>query len=564
MHGDTKPLNDELSIGVNEQDDLKSLEATNKYEASLSDHFRHVMRTVPNPLAIITSCRPGIERWEESSVGALVNSLTSVSIKDEDVLVSFNLKQGSTTFQAISTSKQFAVTFPGNDAGGAALARIFTMGNDPPLFSGKDTFLQRVNTQDSAKANSQPPPIVTFKNKSKGVSAMSFGFVCELASVMEHGDHVIVVGKVLPGEIYTGYQDAVVAKYDQTTPFQTSQSTLPYIHGQYAHPQFDAGVNNCWKYDDKYLGRNFKNKSLNERNSARDFYVKRLKLLEKATEAIDDPSIADWRARRLSIGQIEQYSDYYQRRLDEVKTRSTEAETTSSQIVKQKANLSSEALQQEEEVFSSRLSQIEKSLSSIEGQLSSMANRAEGTRTVDGEPTQETLVAKMNELLNNADYIEERLYLIGLAKTSKQTQQTRDIEKTAKTARGHNSQIQHGLKRFIGTKRGASIEQLQHAFRRYAYGEAESMLLLMQAESQSEVIDGATLEQLQSRTAFNTSRKAAMELLLRERWSKRDPAEVQEKLFLPLHWKAPINEAVDKDTEHRHRINESILLLKDD
>ena len=176
------------------------------HKERLSHSVRKAMRSVPHPVAIITSSETLNE--EGASIahrGLTVSSFNTVTL-DPTPIVSFNIKAPSSTYDAIQKSKKFIVHIPAANLVGSRMASLFANPSENPFDAQRDLLLEDFQQDDSNE-----PPLLQVK------AAFSFAVHCDLLKEVNIGDHYVVFGKA------TGISHG-----------ETSKAALAYMNGAYA------------------------------------------------------------------------------------------------------------------------------------------------------------------------------------------------------------------------------------------------------------------------------------------------------------------------------------------
>ncbi|EXJ74436.1 uncharacterized protein A1O5_02732 [Cladophialophora psammophila CBS 110553] len=185
----------------------------------LRERVKGLMRHVPHPVAVITSTDTsahadgGPSTWR----GATVSSFNTVTL-DPTPIVSFNIKQISTTYGAIRASGLFNVHLFLCDQTGREIAEKFARGNLYCPFHSSDgtlaTFARwRSDTPSALLANS--PPIIQYFPKLQ----IRCRYLPEKAVEIE--DHMVLFGEV-------------EHVYDRLDGVDDSNVCLYYVNGRYA------------------------------------------------------------------------------------------------------------------------------------------------------------------------------------------------------------------------------------------------------------------------------------------------------------------------------------------
>ena len=241
-------------------------------EPPVSHQVRNLMRSVPHPVAIITStsiytassstiATSGSSRAPTLDLfkGATVSSFNTVTLTPDPV-VSFNITRKSSTFAAIQLSGVFMVHLmasaavldddgdTGKEVGerqAEIIATKFAMGNEGKPFHDEDGKLgewvdlaaQAGNASKKGAASGvsstrkvSMPPVIKSETSS-GEQIVSFRLLCEhmKEKTVSIGDHVAVFGKVIEAV------DCVEIKKDEFgKEKEERRSALAYVHGRYA------------------------------------------------------------------------------------------------------------------------------------------------------------------------------------------------------------------------------------------------------------------------------------------------------------------------------------------
>ncbi|OQU94002.1 Flavin reductase like domain-containing protein [Cladophialophora immunda] len=195
----------------------------------LRERVKGLMRHVPHPVAVITSTDTSVNANGDPSAwrGATVSSFNTVTL-DPTPIVSFNIKQLSSTYEAIRASGLFNVHLFLCDHMGQKIAEKFARGNASSPFHRRDGTLAsfarwRSDTAPALRPNS--PPIIQYFPK--------FQIKCRFLSekAVEIGDHMVVFGEV-------------EHVYDRLEGVDGSDICLYYVNGRYA--QGPLGSTHGW------------------------------------------------------------------------------------------------------------------------------------------------------------------------------------------------------------------------------------------------------------------------------------------------------------------------------
>ena len=192
-----------------DQESIKELLEQHKQEldenvspADLQRSVRHIMRHVPSSVAVITAACMDSESNSQIPLGIAVSSLSTVTL--DPPTVSFNVRCPSRTLDAIRAADgRFRVHFLDSEPHGAAIADLFTKGNDQQAFQKR---LQA--TKITLPTSPFPPRILD--------EAVVAALECRVSREFTVADHVIVVAKV-----------------SDTRGQNITKSTLSYVQGDY-------------------------------------------------------------------------------------------------------------------------------------------------------------------------------------------------------------------------------------------------------------------------------------------------------------------------------------------
>lgn len=195
--------------------------------------MRALMRRVPQAVSLITATdeeAPGSPRRVVT-----ISSFTTVTFEPE-VIVSFNLKLPSATFDAIQSSKRFDVNILKSNEGAAETASRFARGHaassvgNAPIAATSDVRRRR------EEFSQVTPPLRAGENDIR--SLVSFCIQCTYMpeKTVQIGDHVVIFATVrkVPDKGYSGplnNDDMCLAyidgRYGQVKPFSTQPQARP-------------------------------------------------------------------------------------------------------------------------------------------------------------------------------------------------------------------------------------------------------------------------------------------------------------------------------------------------
>lgn len=171
-----------------------------------SEKVRHLMRSVAHPVAIVTaSPESGNSSGRSTNPrhwrGATVSSFVTVAM-DPSPVICFNIKQDSSTFHTLNSSRRFNIHVLASNAVAEEVATKFAGGNAlEPFHDGEGNLEWWVEAADSEDGHH---PSIRAKTNEVEAEEDSFRLVLfrlHCAILPEHtvhvGDHVVVFGEVL-------------------------------------------------------------------------------------------------------------------------------------------------------------------------------------------------------------------------------------------------------------------------------------------------------------------------------------------------------------------------------
>lgn len=197
----------------------------------LQKSVKQVMRHIPHPVAVITatdiSSHPtgGEQGWR----GATVSSFNSVTLTPVPV-VSFNIKQISSTYDAIKSSGVFNVHLLSEAVESTGVAIKFASGNASSPFHTEDgeieSFAHLTDPVRTASSGKLAPILQSWDDK--GQLMVPFRFHCRYLGdkTVEVGDHVVVFGEV--SQVF--HDDNAFHDQAATLP----KPCLVYVNGRYS------------------------------------------------------------------------------------------------------------------------------------------------------------------------------------------------------------------------------------------------------------------------------------------------------------------------------------------
>ncbi len=181
----------------------------------ISTQVRHAMRSVPQPVVLITST--DMSTGSPIYRGATISSFNTVTLEPEPI-VSLNIKRPSSTFDAIQSSGYFAVHLLRASLAASKLATAFTKGSSGSPFNDLGPNFDIARRKIGAKKS--PPAL-----RSAHVP-FRLGCAYRHDKTVELGDHVVIFGTVW--HVYIGN-----VKGSDDTAAQTDEPCLLYAGGQY-------------------------------------------------------------------------------------------------------------------------------------------------------------------------------------------------------------------------------------------------------------------------------------------------------------------------------------------
>lgn len=165
--------------------------SASRWKRTAPQDIRLLMRRVPHPVAVITANLPA-HKPPESFCAMTVSSFNTVCLEPK-VVVSFNVKLPSATYDAIQASGHFDIHLINSTVEGAAIAELCSTGRGRDLFKADDGE-SPPPTPSTAEAQEeeegQPAPLRS--------TDVMFALQCRLLEpAVKVADHVVVLGEVL-------------------------------------------------------------------------------------------------------------------------------------------------------------------------------------------------------------------------------------------------------------------------------------------------------------------------------------------------------------------------------
>lgn len=551
------------------------------------------MRTVPNPVAIVTTCQQDVDDPDDGLLGATISSFKTVCVKP-DPYVSFNLFRDSRTYKIIKEHKYFCITVPQNDVAGYRLARAFAYKNGRSALE-TDGDGARVQTQHwplaleggkPADMRHIPPTIVMSGLEHAKSNGLAFAFLCEYHDSVSAGDHVVVTGKLLPATITSASPWGRDEYYGDI--FASSDMTLAYVHGFFGNPEIIGGLDQSWKMDDLYATQAADKVTGKTRRKAIKFFESRLQVIEEALTVLsgDDPKpyalqtreVA--RARLLSPERLLQFRKHYQDRLLQYSTALKASVTNAGYAhvnpfpqpgaqedeqgdkeaimlrgwkeayVREKTLLSDAELENEENVYLARLEALGltedppqdpnlgediveqpgvRNVAHTPSSSSDVLNTGNAASSVSEETLSVAEAVRKQRLI---EHFEERLTLIRQAKKRKAEALLHPVTPKLKYIQMTNPETQrHWENRFLGSKRQVSLDQVLNDYRTYQLQVTEARLARIQVLYQEGQYDDDLVVQLEDRIAFYEQRLDLTAQAISEKYENPDSPSLNRNLY---------------------------------
>jgi flavin reductase (DIM6/NTAB) family NADH-FMN oxidoreductase RutF len=223
QENDKRALQLQLSGSAQQAPNMVPAPSTSHGEESPSSftkrRMRQIMRRVPQAVAIVTATdiRDPQNPWR----GVTVSSFTTVTFEPE-VIVSFNLKLPSATFEAIQCSGRFDVNMLKSNHKGAEVASQFARGHAASPFGNAQS---EASLYASRRATTMPlfaPPRLAQESGRGGL--VSFRIQCTYMTekTVQLGDHVVIFATVKG-----------VPEWSRNHLVRQENKCLAYIDGRY-------------------------------------------------------------------------------------------------------------------------------------------------------------------------------------------------------------------------------------------------------------------------------------------------------------------------------------------
>lgn len=186
----------------------------------LSDRLRKLMRGIPHSVVVVTSTALSSDhRTHPAYKGMTVSSFTTLSMEPSPI-ITFNIRQPSQTLTAISKSKQFLIHILSATESGARIADAFTKGNTigSDLFRNPAFLVLNTWRKDGTDHSLDPPLLAA-----QGITKVLKCELLEEKGLIEVGDHVLVLGKVL----------SIIRPPTEHNAYMRKPLGLCYAHGAY-------------------------------------------------------------------------------------------------------------------------------------------------------------------------------------------------------------------------------------------------------------------------------------------------------------------------------------------
>lgn len=291
----------------------------------LKESLRRYMRTVPYPVAIVTTSHQQSNANPRSSTyAATVSSFNTVSF-DPVPFVSFNLAADSITQTTIAKTNHFAVTILQDAPTAARFANRFTKGNSPSPFLEDDRTVghDRIHFDDwewAFKGAAQIHRPQNLKQLPPGLQvkgATAFSILCRKTHSVAVGDHVLVVGRVLRIADYSSARRNN-HEYGKEPNIHLFHTCLSYAHGSYSTNPDGTTFGALWKPEDPFLHVDYSPLNSRTRNKALHWYNKRLGLIQLELQKLSSTEKRPLSASKFNMNKLARMEEYYQKRLLEL------------------------------------------------------------------------------------------------------------------------------------------------------------------------------------------------------------------------------------------------------
>lgn len=547
----TGPKKGGTAKAIPKQEVARSKAATREIQRKF---FIDLMRTVPHPVAIVTARKQDVKDDAQGTVAATVSSFNTVSLHP-DLVMSFNLKSDSITYQTILDSKHFAITFPQMNAAGANLTHSFTRGNEPSPFSTKFPDHPTPRTHRWLEnplpgLNYNPPFVALDRPDDFEKSGFAFAIVCEYQTSTTIGDHVIVTGRLSP----TAYVRTVATGWGSKAGkhlIESHEITLAHVHGAYSNTDTGLGFVNLLKMDDQSLGK--QRESLSKKIEWCRNRLEGIAAAQMIQQGISSAIVIGEKAQKNHLRFVTdaskmkpellvQYERYYMQRLQNLElqaqqsgqdgAKSTSEETTSEEEVE---DVPYGELLGHQQLFVRNkmlltMEEIEEEIALYTVRLTALRLKAEENATSqapeDGSDSVEELApeeSKDNSALQPQEegisrnlqlrrYFMGRIHLLQHAKTRK-VEHSRGAEKLGTPVSDKVAAAE--MRRFIGINKIDTLQGLKTKYRRYQYQITEAKLSLMGLEMLPERHPNVPI--LRERIKYFEPRRDAITKLIQER-----------------------------------------------
>lgn len=547
---DFRPLSEESAESVTEKASGSHEEPDSEaaHEAQ-QQVFKQMMRTVPHPIAIVTTQSPTAQDDQDAVMGATVSSFNTVSFSP-DLVVSFNLTADSATYRTILDSNHFCVNFPVNNHAGSLLADRFTQGNHPPPLSrdlqppAQAMYWKHTPASTSTKIK-QYPPAVFLKNRSlpTGDAGFAFAFLCEYQTSLPVGDKVIVTGRLIPHRIRSCKTYGWGFVPPHSINYTESHTTMAYAHGHYGTTDNGRGIDSMWKLEDPYTDEAIATADKEQIEIILGKYKRRLdtilhgRMLQqrgRLPPSRSTPSRQELRASELPATRLDEFEALYTDRLALAEVRNARLNPPGQDkapsaipawqhsMIRKKMLLNDEELAKEEVLFAGRLRRLQEQRQALEkkSQLSTMPQNDED----QGEPSAPTTErARMNEM---ATHLQERLDVI------RETQRRKKDGTPSIEIKKMNKQQ---ITRFLESKRTLGYDALKRNYRKDLYQIQEARVSLLELENRPGAKDQEAIKNLKERINYFSETSELIAKLIVERVTQADPMELNSMIKRPLH-----------------------------
>ncbi|KAK5106972.1 hypothetical protein LTS08_001096 [Lithohypha guttulata] len=569
----------------------ETLRAAQDSHSSLNT-WKNLMRTVTQPVAIVTARSQDTSDDQEGTFAATVSSFNSVSI-EPDIRVSFNLTKLSTTYQTLRDSGYCSITFPRNTHRGRQLADKLARGNQQSPFKDQNLpvhliplkYTTRNQDLQSKELKYIPAAVALSGLEDNHASGLAFAFIGEYQTSIEVGDHVLVTARVLPDSIVHGLPHGWGMSVEFGSYYSHSHLTLSYVHGTYTNPETAHGLDKIWKLDDDVSVKDLselKDKTCVKRPrcEARLYDILQAQSLKRRQTPRRD-FIARWsRAQRRAadlpwyrLRELERHYMLWLAIYDVQDGRTTAPAVEAGEsprnndkpwqqhFIRVKANLSDADLKDEEDLCTRRLANLAQQYVSFANTTTSppvseeqVPNDEEAGLSVDDIPQQQTHRLGPAELIV---YYSNRLHLIREARRHKA-----DPEPIEHAMREAHFQVQSSWSSsFVEKQKGKSLDALRQMYIEFQNNISRAQTWLFIADNRSGNRDYKAIDEARYRMDQLIYRRDLVGKLMRERAALAPVEEIRNEHVLKWNSKNYQTPRKGSGSEHDMEIRDSKLEL---